>query len=583
MKNHKNLFNDLKKEVIEIHDSYPAINENDCFIAWFLRAFITNNEEEAIKALTGNSGDKSIDAIYVDHNSRNVFVVQGKYHILTTPNEKRSDIIALADIGRTILLENKVSFDSVINKANTAVKEELKRVRNLVQSHSYGLILQYVSTGKISKTHVEEASARVDEWDRCRYESYSRTDLLNLMQDYLEGAAPPTPSIFVPVFNNECLKKHDSGTDITTWLFTIEGKELAKIYSSIGLRLFARNIRGYQGNTKVNRGIKTTIEKEPEYFWYYNNGITIVCDEAKKITKGSSDIIKVINAQIINGQQTTRTLSEYENNKTQVLVKLIELNRNSDQGQERYKKVVSEIVSSTNWQNSIMLSDLKSNDAEQVRIEREFKKYGYFYLRKRMKKSEAYNYGARNFHYIIKKEDLSRYLAATIFDPYIIRLGKDRLFENDIYYDIFDGRHPSEYLAIYNLGYVVDYWAKSNSNYRYTKWLVFNFIWKLLKKDFKKRNIRENFRSTIENEKKYLKELKPLDDLTKLIYKLVFDFYKVNNRIDGKKQGPIDFFKHVDLHIKFAKYYDNLPGTTKKKIKTFKSNLLNNLEVIKVN
>jgi hypothetical protein len=102
----------------------------------------------------------------------------------------------------------------------------------------------------------------------------------------------------------------------------MSGTEVGNLFRDNDVRLFARNIRGYLGNTEINRVMKNTIEKEPEYFWYYNNGITIVCDEAKQIKKGKSNVIKVTNAQIINGQQTTRTLFLTGKNNAEVLIKL---------------------------------------------------------------------------------------------------------------------------------------------------------------------------------------------------------------------------------------------------------------------
>jgi hypothetical protein len=87
---------------------------------------------------------------------------------------------------------------------------------------------------------------------------------------------------------------------------------------------------------------------------------------------------RVANAQIINGQQTTRTLACDTDSSATILVKAIVV-----------PCLIGEIVSATNWQNAISQSDLKSNDPEQVRLERDFHKLGYPYMRKRMTKSEA--------------------------------------------------------------------------------------------------------------------------------------------------------------------------------------------------
>ena len=75
-------------------------------------------------------------------------------------------------------------------------------------------------------------------------------------------------------------------------------------------KLFARNIRGFLGmKSPVNKGMEETLKKEPERFFYYNNGVTIICDEAERKSSGGRDILQVANPQVINGQQTTRTLA----------------------------------------------------------------------------------------------------------------------------------------------------------------------------------------------------------------------------------------------------------------------------------
>ena len=90
----------------------------------------------------------------------------------------------------------------------------------------------------------------------------------------------------------------------------MSGQAVGELYKFAGVRLFARNVRGYLGSTEINRGMDNTISDEPEFFWYYNNGITIICDHAERVSSGGKDTLNVTNPQIINGQQTTRTLSE---------------------------------------------------------------------------------------------------------------------------------------------------------------------------------------------------------------------------------------------------------------------------------
>jgi len=70
--------------------------------------------------------------------------------------------------------------------------------------------------------------------------------------------------------------------------------------------LYEKNVRKFLGNKrKVNKGIEATIEKHPERFGLYNNGITIVAEE---VTKVSTDELTLTNPFIVNGCQTTRTI-----------------------------------------------------------------------------------------------------------------------------------------------------------------------------------------------------------------------------------------------------------------------------------
>ncbi|WHZ18315.1 MAG: hypothetical protein OJF55_000464 [Rhodanobacteraceae bacterium] len=70
--------------------------------------------------------------------------------------------------------------------------------------------------------------------------------------------------------------------------------------------LYEKNVRKFLGNRrKVNKGIEATIEKYPERFGLYNNGITIVTE---KVVRKDNDILSLTNPFIVNGCQTTRSI-----------------------------------------------------------------------------------------------------------------------------------------------------------------------------------------------------------------------------------------------------------------------------------
>ena len=81
------------------------------------------------------------------------------------------------------------------------------------------------------------------------------------------------------------LQRYDGNTRIESWVFPVGVRHVAEMYEQqSGIRLFARNVRGFLGETAINRNMETTLHKEPEFFWkYYNNGITIICDQAEQL------------------------------------------------------------------------------------------------------------------------------------------------------------------------------------------------------------------------------------------------------------------------------------------------------------
>src|SRR5947207_4091023 len=145
-----------------------------------------------------------------------------------------------------------------------------------------------------------------------------------------------------------------------------ESAGLAKIVEQYGERLFEENVRTYLGNKKsanrksVNADILRTCsdDKEAEYFWFYNNGVTVTCDSFSPVYSASPPFIKINNIQIVNGCQTTMTLHEaYRkgklSEKTKVLFKIFAT---------KDKKFVDRITLTTNSQNAVSDRDLRSND-----------------------------------------------------------------------------------------------------------------------------------------------------------------------------------------------------------------------------
>lgn len=575
--------NDLKREVDTFREQFPRLADDEIFVAWFLRAFITDEDTKAVEALTGGSNDKGVDAVLIDDKAKIVFIVQGKYREkIDDKIEKRADIVSFAELA-DCLSNGKEGFDSLIENAAPQVRDHLKDCRNRIMKRDYKLQLYYATLGRCSKD-LEKEAIRIVRKANCEVtiEVLGGKRILLLLSDYLEGVAPPVPSLELEMESGQGIKvdgilqRYDKKTDIDSWVFSMTGQAISDVFESAGPRLFARNVRGFLGSTQINRTMEETLINEPEFFWYYNNGITIVCDAAEQRSARGRDILYVENPQIINGQQTTRTLHRMANKnpKASVIVRVTRVPRNPRGNHDKFENIVSSIVSATNWQNAIRPSDLMSNDSRQIEIERNFRKRGYLYLRKRQSRSEAKRAAGSNRFFTVTKEELAQAVAACDLDPSVLRLGKENLFEENHYKFVFPKSDPGYFLNRYWIMKKVGKVAKGYPERAYAKWLVINFMWDHCSKSLKSNASKNVFQKQCEINGALMK---PLGVASGAVFNAALAYYRKNR---GKGARAIDvssFFKRKGLDADFQKYWrgssNRYRNSFKKAIQKFEKTL----------
>ncbi|EDP73969.1 AIPR family protein [Hydrogenivirga sp. 128-5-R1-1] len=124
--------------------------------------------------------------------------------------------------------------------------------------------------------------------------------------------------------------------------------------------LFVENPRSFLRETNVNKDIRGTLEDDNlrDYFIFFNNGLTILCDKIEKHPV-KRDTFILHYPRIINGCQTTHVLYEFFKEKPQkadnieIMVKLIATDD---------KSLKTDIIYSTNNQNPISKDLLSLNE-----------------------------------------------------------------------------------------------------------------------------------------------------------------------------------------------------------------------------
>lgn len=154
------------------------------------------------------------------------------------------------------------------------------------------------------------------------------------------------------------------------YLAAIPGLDLAYIYDRWGARLLEQNVRVFlQARSKVNKGIRHTLEYEPELFFSFNNGITATAEAIKTETRDEGLVITSLdNLQIVNGGQTTASVyaaykAKHDLSKVFVQMKL------SIVSPEAAKELVPRISEYANSQNKVSAADFFANHPFHVRME----------------------------------------------------------------------------------------------------------------------------------------------------------------------------------------------------------------------
>jgi len=142
-------------------------------------------------------------------------------------------------------------------------------------------------------------------------------------------------------------------------------------------RIFEANVRAYQGVVEVNREIaESLIHPTPNLdFWWLNNGVTIVADQAQFM----NNRLTIENPLIVNGLQTSHEIHNVAakllpTDQRMVLVRVIVEN-------DREKR--DEIIKATNRQTSIAHSSFHATEPIHREIEDYLATLGYYYDRRK--------------------------------------------------------------------------------------------------------------------------------------------------------------------------------------------------------
>lgn len=416
------LLNELRSIEEELEKSNKKVTDENAFEYLAMQFFcykIKNIKPKLYdieSSITNGPNDGGIDFVYYDDEESKVVLGQCKY----TENMKLNDIISELNKMSSTVENFKKAYTGTYNKK---LKTNLQNALDRLPDESAGNVEYCIfTTSDINQNDVtNKLHAEHNLYSKDMVSVYGVSEINSQIKELIERAKTVNEyKIEIDYPHNVLQYETDNVSGI---MVNMSSESLVRMYDKFKDEgLFDLNIRKYIKNKTVDEGIKETLDKERDNFWFYNNGLTIACSEY--VLDGNK--VKLYDFSIVNGGQTTNRIGNYKgsnNDKFYLPCKIISI-KNDDQ------KLYSKIAEATNSQKPINPRDLKSNSPEMKMLQRWLGKEGVYLEIKRGEKKKLKNIKS------IKNDELGQLLLSFGYQqPGTARSGKRNIFENKPLYN----------------------------------------------------------------------------------------------------------------------------------------------------
>lgn len=331
-------------------------------------------DDEACAAVTDSFADNGIDGLHYDKAASILHLVQAKW------NERGEGSLTLGDTEKllsgieSLLREDYTEFGSKISSRRDEIGAALRNTEINIQ-------ITVIHTG--AQGIAPNVKSRVDKFLSQQNDTGDVMSFIYMSQSDIHSAV--SRSIDSQAVNLEILMRDWGHVKEPYQAFygRVAASDVALWWDKYKNRIFAKNIRKFISDSAINSQIQETLSNEPHHFWYYNNGVTLLCKSIHKKPLGGSDrdtaIIRCEGATVVNGAQTVGTIGRAAASantslaNTAVTVRVISL-EGCPTGFEM------SVTKATNTQNRVQNRDFASLDPEQERIAREMFLDGHRYV-----------------------------------------------------------------------------------------------------------------------------------------------------------------------------------------------------------
>lgn len=323
------------------------------------------SEKEAAESVWDGADDNGIDAAFFDASEKRVIFVQSKWINKGSGEPEAKDLSTFVKGVRDSIEQDSTNFHSRLQGRFSDISLRLVNPGTSVK-------IVVISTGASTLARHGNAVLDdfVDELNGDDPDVIASKSVIGLTEVY-SGLANDLSQSNVEV-DATILEWSYVPSPYPAYFGLIDGLSLKSWWKKHGKSLVSSNIRHSLGSTEVNSEIKNSASTSPQKFWYFNNGITLIANEAAKAPAGaaskSAGVFSFKGASIVNGAQTVSSLARVEEDeqlgKVRVPIRVVLL-KDAPEG------FGSEVTRTNNLQNRVEPRDFVAQDPEQKRIRQE--------------------------------------------------------------------------------------------------------------------------------------------------------------------------------------------------------------------
>lgn len=328
--------------------------------------------EESIAASIDGGMDHGIDSVYVA-NDQTIWLVQSKYKDAGTGEPELGEVGKFRDGVNDLLRGAWQRFNNALQAKQAALTAAFNSGVCKVK-----VVLAYSGTAvSDDRRHIFsdlEGAFNATNPGYLRCYAYGLATLHDLVLSSL-AVEPIDEIIQLRGFGH-------TQNPYRSFYGQIEAKRLSELWRDHGDHLVDRNIRRFKGATAVNTGLTETLQTEPEHFFYFNNGVTFLCDSISEQhpldPHRESGRFRVRGLSIINGAQTVGAIARepvayYDGHPATVMATFVCL----EHAPEGFG---DQVTQARNRQNAVGLQDFAALDERQTGWQRTLGRSGIEYL-----------------------------------------------------------------------------------------------------------------------------------------------------------------------------------------------------------